>query len=674
MEKLKNKRKYINDFKNKSGITLIALVITIIILLLLSGVAIATLTGENGLMTRAKQAKKAQIEVEIKESLILAVQDLQVEKVGDATLDDITQEWIEEKLSEYNPNVKDDASINGKKITMQKNGITKKFLIDEELNITEIENDGEIQFSYEAISRNGDNVQILIKVSDTENGLSKIKCANGNVIECYGTKQEKGIDYTVQIGTEYKFKIISSSGTEQEETVLIDTYWHKITKNIAEGAKVDNPAIKAEYNKVYQANITTKDVLAEDGTIRTDAIYVIENIVVKMGEQEVTTSGNNIVDKATGKIYIEKVTGDIEINITVKKLEIQTTEAYIGPSSTETNSTKSVENNSQPKGTELYINFKATFGETNCTIKLKDDDTKTVPYKITYDGTYTFVVSTAYGTKNVTKEVTIKTEKYKIYKIYTSQDLQDMSKDMFGDYIIMNDIDMSGFEFVPISGYFQGTINGQGHTISNLTVKNENANNYNTAIFKYIRNVEIKNIIFKDVNISSVGSFVGVIAGDSYENAVFEKVGIIGNITSYGDIIGSYIAEVTGNIEFKNCYARTNIIAGEYDIGGFMGRSYGSVGIKVDNCYWVGTSSGKYRTGTFKAADNNSNQYINGMTITNSFYNKELFKLDVPEKISGKGLTTEEMKQQSSYTGWDFTNDWYMGPDGYPELKFNTEK
>ena len=58
MEKLKNKRKYINDLKNKSGITLIALVITIIVLLLLAGVAIATLTGENGLITRAKQAKK----------------------------------------------------------------------------------------------------------------------------------------------------------------------------------------------------------------------------------------------------------------------------------------------------------------------------------------------------------------------------------------------------------------------------------------------------------------------------------------------------------------------------------------------------------------------------------------------------------------------------------------
>ena len=43
---------------NQRGITLIALVITIIILLILSGITIATLTGENGLFARAKEAKE----------------------------------------------------------------------------------------------------------------------------------------------------------------------------------------------------------------------------------------------------------------------------------------------------------------------------------------------------------------------------------------------------------------------------------------------------------------------------------------------------------------------------------------------------------------------------------------------------------------------------------------
>ena len=42
--------------KKNNGITLIALVITIIVLLILAGVTIATLTGENGILTRANEA------------------------------------------------------------------------------------------------------------------------------------------------------------------------------------------------------------------------------------------------------------------------------------------------------------------------------------------------------------------------------------------------------------------------------------------------------------------------------------------------------------------------------------------------------------------------------------------------------------------------------------------
>ena len=44
--------------KNEKGITLIALIITIIVLLILAGVSIATITGENGILERAKNAKE----------------------------------------------------------------------------------------------------------------------------------------------------------------------------------------------------------------------------------------------------------------------------------------------------------------------------------------------------------------------------------------------------------------------------------------------------------------------------------------------------------------------------------------------------------------------------------------------------------------------------------------
>ena len=43
--------------KTSKGITLIALVITIIVLLILAGVSIAMLTGKNGIITQAQNAK-----------------------------------------------------------------------------------------------------------------------------------------------------------------------------------------------------------------------------------------------------------------------------------------------------------------------------------------------------------------------------------------------------------------------------------------------------------------------------------------------------------------------------------------------------------------------------------------------------------------------------------------
>ena len=58
-------------WKGKSGITLIALVITIIVLLILAGVTIATLTGENGILTRANDAKEKTEEASEKENTIL---------------------------------------------------------------------------------------------------------------------------------------------------------------------------------------------------------------------------------------------------------------------------------------------------------------------------------------------------------------------------------------------------------------------------------------------------------------------------------------------------------------------------------------------------------------------------------------------------------------------------
>lgn len=56
----------------KKGITLIALVITIVILLILAGISIATLSGDNGLFTSAKEAKRKTINAQNEENTILS--------------------------------------------------------------------------------------------------------------------------------------------------------------------------------------------------------------------------------------------------------------------------------------------------------------------------------------------------------------------------------------------------------------------------------------------------------------------------------------------------------------------------------------------------------------------------------------------------------------------------
>ena len=66
-EKFYGKRNY----NKNGGITLIALVITIIVLLILAGVTIAALSGDNGILTRAKEAKEETEQAQKKEEQTL---------------------------------------------------------------------------------------------------------------------------------------------------------------------------------------------------------------------------------------------------------------------------------------------------------------------------------------------------------------------------------------------------------------------------------------------------------------------------------------------------------------------------------------------------------------------------------------------------------------------------
>lgn len=82
--------------KNSKGITLIALVITIIVLLILAGVTIAALTGDNGILTQAGNAKYKTTEAE-------SIERVQVEVAGSYGIDGtIDKEQLNKNLKNIN--------------------------------------------------------------------------------------------------------------------------------------------------------------------------------------------------------------------------------------------------------------------------------------------------------------------------------------------------------------------------------------------------------------------------------------------------------------------------------------------------------------------------------------------------------------------------------------------
>ena len=107
--------------KNVHGITLIALVITIIVLLILAGVSIAMLTGQNGILTQAQNAKDKTEYKNAEEKVRLAVMGAMSD---DGTL---TVEKLRTDMANYKGTIEGEtfpvtATVDGKSFTVNANG------------------------------------------------------------------------------------------------------------------------------------------------------------------------------------------------------------------------------------------------------------------------------------------------------------------------------------------------------------------------------------------------------------------------------------------------------------------------------------------------------------------------------------------------------------------------
>ncbi len=103
--------------KEQKGITLIALVITIIVLLILAGVSIAMLTGQNGILTKATGANEKSSVAEVDEAIRLGLAEILANHMDptftDTETDDngvtgqITEENLKNAIEVNNTNITD---------------------------------------------------------------------------------------------------------------------------------------------------------------------------------------------------------------------------------------------------------------------------------------------------------------------------------------------------------------------------------------------------------------------------------------------------------------------------------------------------------------------------------------------------------------------------------------
>ena len=256
----------------KNGITLIALVITIIVLLILAGVTIATLTGDNGILTKAQNAKEKNAQKTVEEQINLAVQ---ASKINEGLV--IDKDILEQELTN-----------NGIEITKSEN---------DELPWT-VKKDGYVY----TISENGEVKEkggIAITTGDIEilKGSTKGKKVSAQIL-----RGETGTIKWEHTGN------ITLSATEGNE----------VTVNVNGNANAgDTATITARIDgKTYQDSINVK-IVTQVTSVTAEKIEV--SIGDKKKIEKITATPENAegievtsyVSQDTTKVTVDEKTGEV---------------------------------------------------------------------------------------------------------------------------------------------------------------------------------------------------------------------------------------------------------------------------------------------------------------------------------------------------------------------------
>lgn len=744
---------------NKRGITLVALVITIIILLILAGVSIQAITN-TGLFENAKKAQEQSEISEDMETIKLENSSYTIEQTT-STEKKTFLEYLDEKG--YIVNYENESKTIG---TVTLNGREYKINTEEGFTIKYIgKADGTAmlmpRFSKVEAVVEGSTIKVNVELKKSTEEGTKIKYSIQKENETEIIKEsekisdltytfenlEMGKTYiiTVQATNEYgttnrkiKTRTISLSELTQGKAEFVITpnekWQEKVKVTIKNSYENTNTILQYSvgdinnwttyttegfevnknttiYGRFY--NTTTKEI----GYAFTIKVKVIDDIGPQITIIKQTTTSKTITieveskdnelgmpDTITYQYYIgttkdnqklveaktaNTITYDnlqantkyiVKVQTKDKMENVGTIEKEITTASPILVNEMTLDKENEKIGSNNTLQITATVKPENAddkslTWSSSDDTIATVsntglvtPKK---EGNVIITCTTNDGS-NISKTCNIQILNGSL--IYTRAELDAIRNNPGGSYILMNDIDLSGENWTPIP-QFWGTLDGNGHSIDNMTIRNEDSNNDYIAFIKEIKNkgvpVTIKNIKFKNVDIYSSGYYVACVLGDwgackiNMSNIAVESGTIIGN-----GMVGSLMSRTYDNTNIENCYSHVNInTLCQYDAGGFIGSYYLQYNYNIKNSYFDGTISGAWRVGPIKGSNENDNtegsekQYY---TFTNLYYNSDNFTIKTTQNATG--LTTSQFADQSNFAGWDFENTWIM-KDGRPELR-----
>jgi len=161
-----------NKLKEQKAITLIALVVTIIVLIILAGVSINLVLGDNGIITKAKEGKEDTIVEQEKEQVELAYVSAAVKKLGE----NVDKDDLQDELN---------SSVGNNKTLVTGTGTLNVFFYDTNHNyavnngkVSTLKNFDKIKKAKVYLRRSGSNSNCIVILK--ENG--KLFCMTGSPV------------------------------------------------------------------------------------------------------------------------------------------------------------------------------------------------------------------------------------------------------------------------------------------------------------------------------------------------------------------------------------------------------------------------------------------------------------------------------------------------------------